>query len=75
MRTENEKLIIEEDLHDENLEDFIKESNQVSIKVIEVENVILGSLVVQALFVLSKEKKIIFKDPIMEKFFENILFE
>lgn len=74
MRIEDNILFLEDDIHDEMIEEFLEKIKEVQFQEIRVKNIILGSLIVQVLFVLSKEKKISFDDTVMEKFFENISF-
>ena len=75
MRIENNNLILDNELTDEVLEEFIQftKDNQFKSVIINTNNI--SSIILQQIFCLSKTKDIVCNDNFMAKFFDNISFE
>lgn len=67
-------LHISKDLTDDMVEGFLEVANSQDVKIIKIESSVITSAIMQALFCLSKTKKIELADSSLQKFFENIEF-
>ena len=74
MRVEGEKIVIDEPVENEQLEEFMREISQQEIKEIVIENPQIDSSVLQAILCL-KEKTIKCSDNFLNKIFENVAIE
>ena len=72
MRVEDNNLILDEEVNNEMLEEFMKLSSKKKLKTIVIETDNISSLVVQQLFCIAKEKKILCNDPFLNKFFDDV---
>jgi len=70
MQIENKVLILENEVNDEMLEEFITlaKSDDVESIVIKTDNI--SSLVMQQLFCIRELKNVICEDPFLAKFFD-----
>lgn len=75
MKIKDDKLIIDEEMNDEMVEEFVAVASDEGIKKIVIENPAISSSIVQAILCFSKEKKIKCEDAFLSKFFENVHFE
>ena len=67
-------LHVSKDLTDDMVEGFLEIANTKDVKTIKIDSNIITSAIMQALFCLSKTKKIELADSSLQKFFENIEF-
>ena len=72
MRVDENKLILESEVNDMMLDEFIELAydEKVTDIIIETDNV--SSLIVQQLFCLKQSKNLICNDPFLQHFFEDI---
>ena len=70
MVIEENKLIINEELNDEMIEELKEKLENVEEVVIETDNI--TSLALQQLFCINQEKKVIVNNSFIAKFFEDI---
>lgn len=75
MRKNGKSLILEEEINDSNFDEFIKKINNDRIEIIQIETDNIGSLAVQQLFCINKEKKIICNNNFLSLFFKNIEYK
>ena len=73
MKVENEKLIIDEPLENEQLEELLENLNNKNIESITVENPQLDSSIMQAIM-CSKVKNIECSDNFLKKIFDNVSY-
>lgn len=73
MKVENEKLIIDEPLENEQLEELLDNLNNEKIESITIENPQLDSSIIQAIM-CSKVKNIECSDDFLKKVFDNVLY-
>jgi len=74
MRIEENTLILDEEVNDEMLEDFIVLVKDEKVENIQIDTDNISSLVMQQIFCLESTKHIVCNDPFMAKFIENISF-
>ncbi len=72
MYTENDTLVIDEEMGDETIETFLREAKKPEIEVIRVENGNIAASIVQMLWCLSPNKKIEIEDPFLARCFEQV---
>ena len=74
MRVEENVLLLENEVNDEMLDEFISmaKSNEVESIVITTDNI--SSLVLQQLFCIKKTKNVTCEDPFLSKFFDDIKY-
>ena len=70
MHIENEKLVIDEPLRDEQIEEFVTTLSQDQIQKVVIENEDIASSIVQAIWCSRKETEV--KSAFLEHFFENV---
>jgi len=70
MVVEDNKLIINDELNDEMIEELKEQFESVDEVIIETDNI--TSLALQQLFCVSNEKKVIVNNSFIAKFFEDI---
>ena len=72
MRIEDNILILDIDIDDDMMDEFLTlvENEVVESIVIETDNV--SSLVMQQLFCIKEDKKIVCNDPFLAKFFDDV---
>lgn len=75
MKVENKKLIIDDEITDEEVEKFVVALSQDNIKKIEIDNPNLGASIIQALLLKKKDTEIIVKDKTLQKVFENVSYK
>lgn len=75
MKVENKKLIIDDEITDEEVEEFVVALSQDNIKKIEIDNPNLGASIIQALLLKKKDTEIIVKDKTLQKVFENVSYK
>jgi hypothetical protein len=75
MKIEENILILEGEITDEMLDEFIKLSKTKDLESIVIDTDNISSLILQQLFCISKDMKIICNDSFIGKFFDNIQFE
>jgi len=75
MKIEDNKLIIDCDVDDEMIDEFLKlvDENNVASIIIKSNNI--SSLVMQQLFCLKDTKKIVCEDQFLAKFFEDVKYK
>ena len=72
MRIEENKLILEDEINDDMLEELISLLQTQNLETIQIDTNNISSLALQQLFCISKDIKVIVSDPFIAKFFENI---
>lgn len=71
MRIEENKLIIENELTDDMIDNFIENANKV--EVIQIDTDAISSLVFQQILCFHNKKEIVCNNSYLSKFFENII--
>ena len=71
MKIENEKLIIDEPMRDEQIEEFLTTLSQDQIQKIVIENDDIASSIVQAIWCAKKQTEV--KSTFLQPFFENVM--
>lgn len=75
MKVEDDILIIEDEITDEQIDEFVLSLSQEGIKKIEVKTPNLGASIIQALLVKKKDTQIVVEDEILSKVFENVSYK
>lgn len=72
MKIEDNVLILDDEVNDAMLDEFLSLANKKKVKSILIESDNISSLVVQQLFCIKESKKVICKDPFLAKFFDDV---
>ena len=72
MRVEDGVLILDSEVSDEMLDEFLDLSNQDDVKSILIETDNISSLVIQQLFCIRESKEVICDDEFLGKFFDDV---
>ncbi len=72
MRIEGKTLIVDEELGDEAVEEFMAAADQSEVKTIDVQNGNQSAAIVQALWCMNERKEIQIHDAFLARFFENV---
>ena len=72
MKIEDNVLILDDEVNDSMLQEFISLANKDSLESIIIDSDNISSLVLQQLFCLKDIKKVVCNEPFLEKFFDNI---
>ena len=75
MKIEENKLILEDEISDDMVDELIALLQTDGLETIQIDTNNIGSLVLQQLFCISKDIKVVVDDPFVAKFFENIEFK
>ena len=75
MKIEENILILEDEINDEMLEEFMQLCQTKGLASIVIETDNICSLALQHLFCISKNIKVVCNDSFIAKFFDNIQFE
>lgn len=73
MRIEINKLILDEEINDEMLFDFMTILHSDVVEVVQIETDNISSLALQQLFCVEKTKEIVCNNIFLKKLFENIV--
>ena len=74
MKIEDSVLILEDEVNDDMLEEFIDLANKKKVKSIQIDTDNISSLVVQQLFCIKESKQVICNDSFLAKFFDDVRF-
>lgn len=72
MKIEEKVLILENEVNDDMLEEFISMANGEDVESIVIKTDNISSLVVQQLFCLRESKNVTCEDPFLAKFFDDV---
>ena len=72
MKIEDNILILDIDMDDEMMDEFLKLADNKDIESIVIESDNISSLIMQQLFCLKQTKKIVSNDPFLAKFFDDV---
>jgi diketogulonate reductase-like aldo/keto reductase len=75
MKIEENKLILEDEINDEMLDELISLLQTQNLETVQIDTNNISSLALQQLFCISKDIKVVVNDPFTAKFFENIEFK
>lgn len=73
MKIVGNRLILDTEINDDMLFDFMMTLHNSSLEVVQIETDHISSLALQQLFFIQKTKEIICNNSFLEKFFENIV--
>jgi len=74
MVIEKNKLIINNEITDDMIEELIEAIHNKNVEIIEINTQNISSLALQQLFCIQKSKAMITHNSSIEKFFENITY-
>jgi len=72
MKVEDGVLILDSEVNDEMLDEFLSLSNQDDVKSVLIETDNISSLVIQQLFCLRETKEVVCNDEFLSKFFDDV---
>ena len=72
MRVEDGILILDSEVNDEMLDEFLTNANKKKVKSILIETDNISSLVVQQIFCIRETKDVVCNDPFLAKFFDDV---
>ena len=75
MKVENGVLIIEDEINDEAVEEFLITISQDRIEKIKVKTPNIGASIVQALLIKKRDTQVEIEDTTLKKIFENVHYE
>ncbi len=75
MKIEENMLILDDEINDDMLNEFIELTKTKGLESIIIDTDNISSLVLQQIFCVSKDIKIVCNDPFIAKFMDNIQFE
>lgn len=73
MRIEMNRLILDQEINDEMLFDFMTVLHSDAVEVVQIDTDNISSLALQQLFCAEKTKEIVCNNVFLEKLFENIV--
>jgi len=75
LKIQDNILIIDDEIGDEDIEEFMASIAQDSFNKIKVQNPNLGASIIQALLLKKKDTEIEVEDEILSKVFENVSYK
>ena len=75
MKVEDNELIIESEIGDENVDEFLQTISDENIKKVVVKTPNLGASIIQLLLVYKRKLDIVIEDDILKKVFENVIYK
>ena len=74
MHIEENRLIIADEVVDDDIEELKEHINNESVEIIQIDTDNISSLCLQQLFCVAKDKTMDINNSFLEKFFENISY-
>ena len=75
MKIEDNTLVLDTDLDDDMMDEFLSLVNDEKVESITIETDNISSLVMQQLFCIKDNKKIVCNDPFLAKFFDDVRYK
>ena len=72
MKVEDGVLILDSEVNDEMMDEFLNLSNSDDVKSVLIETDNISSLVIQQLFCLKETKEVVCNDEFLAKFFDDV---
>ena len=75
MKIEDNILVLDSDIDDEMMDEFLTLVENKAVESIQIETDNISSLVMQQLFCIKDNKKIVCNDPFLAKFFDDVRYQ